>query len=552
MEVDVIVIGSGAAGLTTAVVAAQAGLKVLVVEKANFFGGTTALSLGAPWIIANQHQKGLGLSDDAAKGDRYLRSTLGTLYDGDKVKAYIDSGAEMVAYMEAKTEVRWDGVPMPDYFPEAEGAGFGRTMLTRAYDGRLLGSYLRQIRLPLPGFAVFGSMQVDIMEAGRLKASFKKVSDFLYTAKKLLRYGIDLLQFGRGSFLANGNALIGRLLRSAIDANVELWHSAPALGLMTEDGAVCGATINQNGNTISVRARRGVVLASGGFGANPELRAKYIPFPDAHLSVQPDENVGDGIRIGQEAGGALGEVNPENGVWAPVSVLRRKDGSIAKYPHFGPDRAKPGSIIVDTGGHRFANEASPYQLFVNAMHQGGITTAYFIGNRKFLRAYGMGFALPAPYAIGSLIRQGYLVEAPTIAALATKIGIDPVQLEATVADFNKYARDGEDPRFHRGTNAYDNSQGDFEHKPNQNIAPVETGPFYAVALHPGDVSTVLGMDTDANGQVRSQNGGLVTGLYAVGLDQNSVMRGVYPGGGAGIGPGMTFGYRAARHLASLN
>jgi len=162
----------------------------------------------------------------------------------------------------------------------------------------------------------------------------------------------------------------------------------------------------------------------------------------------------------------------------------------------------------------------------------------------------MGFAFPAPYPINSFIRNGYLIEAPSISALAKKLGIDPLALDKTVEEFNKGARDGKDPLFHRGGNIYDNSQGDFNHKPNPNLGPLEHGPYYAVTLHPGDVGTVLGMDTDANAQVRSVGGGLIRGLYAVGLDQNTVFRGVYPGGGSGIGPGMTFGYRAARHMAS--
>lgn len=551
MEVDVLVVGSGAAGLTTAVVAAHAGLKVLLVEKAKHYGGTTAYSLGAPWIIANHHQKALGVEDDPGAGERYLRSTLGDLYDPEKVAAYIASGTEMVSYMEAHTEVRWDGVPMPDYFPDAEGFRFGRTLLTREYDGSVLGPYLQQLRPPLAGFSsVFGGMQVDPRDAGALKGVFRRPGAFLFTVRKLLAYGRDRVRHGRGAYLANGNALVGRLLRSALDAGVELWRSAPAVRLVTEDGAVKGAVVQKDGKSVTVRVRRGVVLASGGFGASAELRTKYIPYPQAHLSMQPEENVGDGLRLGQEAGGLLGEVNPENGVWVPVSVLRHKDGSVAKYPHFGPDRGKPGSIVVDADGRRFVNEATGYQPFVHAMHERGITTAHFIGDRKFLRSYGMGFALPAPYPIGSFIRRGYLIEAQTVTALAKKLGIDPATLEQTIVEFNEHARRGEDPVFGRGDNVYDHSQGDYEHVLNPNVGPLGNGPYYAVALHPGDVSTVLGMDTNADGQVRSGDGGVVPGLYAVGLDQHSVMRGVYPGGGSGIGPGMTFGYRAARHIAA--
>jgi succinate dehydrogenase/fumarate reductase flavoprotein subunit len=550
--VDVVVVGSGAAGLTTAVVAAQAGLSVLVVEKAPYFGGTTAYSLGAPWIIANHHQKELGLEDDPRVGALYLRNVLGELYDVDKVAAYIASGAEMLAYMEANTECRWNGVPMPDYNPELDGARAGRTLLIRAYNGSVLGPYLRQLRRPLRGFSVFGTMQVDLMEGPRLKSTFKSLPGFLYATRKMAGFLLDLARFGRGAYLANGNALVGRLMRSALDAKVEMWRDSPAMQLMSEGGAVTGIVIRRGAERVTVGARIGVVLASGGFGANADLRAKYIPYPSEHISVQPEENVGDGIRLGQEAGGVLGPINPENGVWAPVSVLRGKDGSIlGKYPHFGPDRAKPGSIIVDTLGRRFVNEATPYQRFVRTMHERGVTRAYFLGDRRFLREYGMGFALPAPYLVGSLIRQGYLIEAPTIETLADKIDVDSATLKETVAKFNENAKQGIDPLFRRGENVYDHSQGDFEHKPNPNIAPLERAPFYAVVICPGDVSTVYGLKTNVDAQVLSENGAVIPGLYAVGLDQNSVMRGEYPGGGSGIGPGMTFGYRAALHLATM-
>jgi len=223
-EFDVIVIGSGAAGLTCAVVAAQSGLDVLVAEKAAFYGGTTAFSLGAAWIVGNRHQRALGIDDDVNTGDVYLKNTLGNHYDSAKAQAYLHSGAEMVDYMETKTEVRWQGVPMPDYFPDVTGARAGRTMLVKPFDGRTLGPNLRQMRLPLPGFSVFGSMQVDLLESSNYKNTFRNWDGFSFTAGKLLRFWRDRLTHGRGAFLANGNALIAgcfrvspkRLLRLAL------------------------------------------------------------------------------------------------------------------------------------------------------------------------------------------------------------------------------------------------------------------------------------------------------------------------------------------------
>jgi succinate dehydrogenase/fumarate reductase flavoprotein subunit len=546
---DVVVVGSGAAGLTTAVVAAQHGLKVLVVEKSRYFGGTTAYSLGAPWIIGNLHQPALGIEDDLVKGERYLRATLGPLYSPDKVSAYLTSGAEMVAYMEAKTAVRWVGVPMPDYFPDTDGASFGRTLLTQAFDGSVLGSSLNLVRPPLAAFSVLGGMQIDPFEAPRLLSAFKSASNFIYSAKKTLTHLGQRLTFGRGKFMANGNALVGRLLFSAINAKVELWNEAQATALITGSSGVTGVQVNHAGTSVPIYASRGVVLASGGFGANTAMRAQFIPMASGHVSVQPDENVGDGIRMGQEAGGHMGPINPENGVWAPVSLLKQKGRVIAKYPHFGPDRAKPGSIIVNTAGERFANESAPYQTFVNAMHRRQIESAYFIANHDFARRYGMGFAFPSPYPIGPLIRNGYLTKASTLPELAAKLGIDSVKFQQTIDVFNENALRGEDPQFGRGANAYDRFLGDMAHTPNPSLAPVQSGPFYAVALFPGDVSTVLGLETDSDARVLGTDGRPVTGLFATGLDQNTLMRGVYPGGGSGIGPGMTFGYRAALSLA---
>lgn len=550
MEVDVVVIGSGAAGLTTAVVAANEGLKVLVVEKADHYGGTTAFSGGASWIIANHHQKELGFEDDTSAGETYLRSVLGNLYDPEKVNAYIDTGAEMVAYMEANTHVRWQGIPGPDYLPDHEGFRYGRTLLMKPFNGRSLGKHLGQMRKPLKGFAAFGSMQVDMLEGDRFKTVFKNLPSFMFVTGRLLNYGIDLVRFGRGAYLANGNALIGRLLRSALDLEVELWRRAPAVDLVKQDGAVRGVIVEHKGRRVAVQARRGVVFASGGFGANKDLTRQFIPNPDAHVSVQPAENVGDGIRIAQANGGKLGPVNPDNGVWAPVSVLRHKDGSVSKFPDFGPQRGKPGSIIVDQKGQRFYNEAAPYQQFVGAMNDLGLDKAYFIGSRRFLRSYGMGVALPAPYPLGSLVRDGYLIEGKTLSELAHKIGATPSALEKTVAEFDAHAAKGEDPAFHRGSNAYDPSQGDPSHLPNPNVGPVGKGPYYALTLYPGNVSTVLGMATDKDGQVVDNDGTPIPGLYAVGLDQNTVFRGKYPGGGSSIGPAMTFGYRAAQKIAS--
>jgi succinate dehydrogenase/fumarate reductase flavoprotein subunit len=550
---DVIVVGSGAAALTTAVVAAHEGLEVLVVEKASVLGGTTAYSGGGAWIPNNPYMASVGQNDSPEEARDYLRFILGNHYEPEKVDAYLESGPAMLRYLDAETQVRFYPVLLPDYRPDAPGAKAARTIVALEFDGRTLGRWIKRIRNPLPGFAAFGTMQTDVQHIGKFKNAFRTREGFTFSAGRFAHFLFDVLRFGKGTHMASGNALIGRLVRSCLDAGVTLWTDAPAIRLSLSDGAVDGVVVLRNGREQELKAQRGVVLATGGFGGDEDLVKQFMPMPGHHVAVHPEANVGDGIAFGKQAGGVLPEPNPDNGVWAPISIMRGGSGNIlSKYPHFGPDRGKPGSIIVDLEGERFANEAAPYQDFVNVMHGRGIGKAWFIGDHRFLRNYGMGIALPAPLPYSKFIRNGYLIAAPSMRALAAKIQVDPDALQRTVDAFNRHAAQGEDPAFGRGVNIYDNAQGDFDHKPNPNLAPVEAAPFYALALHPGNVSSVYGLATSVDAEVLRADGAVISGLFAVGLDQNSVMKGFYPGGGSSIGPGMTFGYRAALRMAALS
>lgn len=548
IETDVVVIGSGAAGLTAAITARQLGLEVLVVEKTALFGGTTAYSGGAPWIPCNHVMKQAGLDDNRQDAETYLRAVLGERYDEDLVGSYLDNAPAMLQFMERHSEVRCKPFLAPDYEVQP-GAARCRSLLTQEYDGRLLGDRLAELRMPLPQLMLFGTMQIEGADIHPMRHVFKTWAGFRHTTKVMRRFLLDKLRHGRGTRIVNGNALAARLFHSAIQAGVTLWKNTPALELVIEQGAVRGVVVERDGQRLQVRARQGVLLATGGFGANEQWRAKYIPFAEHHHSLQPEGNVGDGIRLGLAAGAVHDPKHAGDCIWSPVSVLRRPDGSLLKYPHIFIDRAMPGCIVVGPDGQRFVNEGASYQNFVREMHRRGFTKVHIVANREFLRTYGMGLAKPAPFRLQPYLDAGYLIEAPTLSELARRIAVDPARLEATVQRFNEDARRGEDREFGKGADPHSRFRGDATHLPNPSIAPVGAGPYYALALHPGDLSTVGGLDTNGRAQVLDAGGRPIAGLYAAGLDMNSMMRGGYPGGGSSIGPAMTFGYIAARHMA---
>ncbi|HZV09665.1 MAG TPA: FAD-dependent oxidoreductase, partial [Novosphingobium sp.] len=379
---------------------------------------------------------------------------------------------------------------------------------------------------------------------------------FLHVVKRLSRHALDMARHGRATHLVNGVALIARLAKSASDLGVTMATDMAVAGLESDGGKITGVRISTAQGTTTIRARRGVVLACGGFPNDIARRQALFPRTPTgreHLALPPASCAGDGISLGEQAGGHLVTDLASPVAWAPVSLLRHADGSSGHFPHI-IDRGKPGIIGVLQTGKRFCNEADGYYDYTAAMvaqaPQGAEVASWLICDQRFQRRYGLGHSRPFPVPVGPWVRRGYLERAPSIAALARQCGIDPAALTATVERFNSFARQGEDPDFGRGGTAYNRRNGDPLHDgPNPCVAPIEKGPFYAVKVQPGCFATFSGLRTNGAAQVLDEKAAPIPGLYAVGADMASVMGGCYPSGGINLGPAMTFGFIAGRHAA---
>jgi len=425
-------------------------------------------------------------------------------------------------------------------------------VIAAPYDARELGTLVQRLRQPMRETTFIGLP----IQAGPDLAAFMNVTRspraFVHVAGRLGRHLLDLARYGRAMQLCNGIALVARLLRSAADLHVELRSSSRVMRLLHESGAVRGAVLNTSEGDLEVRARRGVVLASGGFPHDAERRRAMFPRPDQHWTLAAPSATGDGLRLGESAGGHIEAALDAPGAWCPVSLVPYRDGSTGRFPHI-IERGKPGIIGVLASGRRFCNEGDGYHDYVTAMLRavppGQEIASWLVCTRRFRRRYGLGIARPAPLPVGSFVRSGYIKAGRTIRELALACGIDVEGLERTIAEYNVHARNGEDPAFGRGSTPYNRYQGDAAIKPNPCVAPIERGPFYAVKVVPGSFGTFAGLKTDANARVLDSDGRPIPGLYAAGTDMASVMGGYYPAGGINLGPAMTFGYIAGRHAA---
>ena len=555
---DVVVVGAGAAGMTAAATAAAHGLNVIVVEKTSLVGGNTSYSGGMVYIPGNHKMAVAGRPDDTARAMTYLDATVPTPDGREARQAFISRGPEAVRFLEERTAVRLKPVPFyPDYYPELDGAADGMRVLEPvAFDAATLGNWFRRLRPPLPEFTILGGMMVAREDLPHFRKMWRSPRSFARATRLVLEYLMQRTRHHRGSRLVLGNALAGRLLKSLLDLGVEIRTDCAVEEVLTEGERATGLRVTEGGETYTIHTAKGVILSTGGFSNSAEKRNAWLPAPVSPHSPFAPGSTGDGLDLGVAAGGEIGTDNTNNAYWSPASVYTRADGRRVVYPHTVTDRGKPGSVVVNAAGRRFTNEAVSYHRFGEALLQGNAETgnlpAWIICDNAFLWKYGLGAIIPFTRNLKPYQQAGYLKTADSLPALARKLGIDEAGFAATIERFNADAATGKDTEFGRGEDVYSRYLGDADHGPNPCLAPLLKAPFHAIELTLSDLGTVAGLRTDETCRVLAKDGAPIVGLYAVGNDMQSIMRGRYPGPGITLGPALTFGYLAGLHVAGLD
>ncbi|WP_310610128.1 FAD-dependent oxidoreductase [Limnohabitans sp.] len=556
-ECDVVVVGSGAAGLSAAITAKKRGLDVVVLEKEPVFGGTTALSGGVLWIPLNQHGRKQNPADTREAVRTYMMQETGSYFDAAAVDAFIDNGPKMVEFFERETEMKFVPTMYPDYHPTvAGGVDIGRSILAAPFDIRGLGKDMPRLKPPLKTITFIGMMfNSSNADLKHFFQATKSLTSFIYVAKRLVTHIKELVLYQRGIQVTSGNALAARLAKSALDLGIPILTSSPVKEILMKNDHASGVRAGSEGGERLITARHGVVLACGGFPHDVKRIAKAYPHLQRggeHLSPTPTSNTGDGLNMAEALGGKVEIRFKDAAAWMPVSYVPYANGEFGVFPHL-LDRYKPGIIGVLKNGQRFTNESNSYHDvgadLIRACEGQKDTAMWLVCDKATLGKYGIGFVKPAPMPIGRFLRNGYLIEGKTLAELAHNAGIDPAGLEQTVRAYNVGAVKGDDPAFGRGTTTFNRYLADPENKPNPCVAPVQTGPFYAVKVIMGDLGTFDGIQTSVVGEVLKDDGSAIGGLYAVGNDRASIMGGNYPAAGITHGPNMTFGFVTGNHIA---
>jgi succinate dehydrogenase/fumarate reductase flavoprotein subunit len=558
-ECDLLVVGSGAAGLAAAISAAHAGLKPVIIEKSEYFGGSTAVSGGAIWVPDNPIMRAAGMEDDRRAARRYIELETGNRFNAELVDAFLENGPAAIDFFNKNTALKMTHRPYsPDYHPDKEGAALGgRVLDALEYDGRALGKNLKRLRPPIKEFTILGGMQLGRADLFHFVRMTREWPSFVHATKQVLRYFRDKVVVGRNTRLSLGAAVAGRLAETVFALKIPLLTEHELVSLQRDGaGRVTGVMVRTNHGNTAIAVKEGVVLASGGFPHDAKRRAErfeHVRRGLPHYSMSPSPNTGGAIAAAEAIGAAFVTTNSDAASWAPISLIPQPDGSKRPFPHLFMDRAKPGIIAVGHDGRRFTNEAASYHDFVQGLVEKLLDenerSAFLICDQASLRRYGLGAVPCFPGRIRPYLKSSYLKRGRSVEELAETCGIDAGSLKRTINRYNGFAAQGADPDFGKGSTPYQTALGDPDHKPNQCLKPLE-GMLYAVEIFPGDIGTTMGLDVNANGQVRDTRGQIIEGLYACGNDINSIMSGSYPGAGITLGPALTFGYVIGRHAAS--
>ena len=556
---DVLVVGSGNGGLTAALCSHEMGAgDVLVIEKSNLYGGTSSISGGGVWIPCNRYAREAGADDSFDKAKTYL---LNTTPEGQVPEAMVDTylrnGPRMIDFLHERTQVRYVTLEhYPDYYSDKEGSMPGhRSMEPEPVNADALGSHAHTLRRSHQMMLLGGRIGITQVEAALLMV--QAPGWWKLAARLALKYILDIPWHLFGDRYARrltcGCAGVARLRLSMLDRDIPLWLKTPMQSLVTDDdGRVVGVVAQRKGKTVRIQARKGVVLAAGGFEHNQEMREQYLPRPTNHWwSAGSYDNTGDAIREGQRLGAKMHMLH--NAWWCnSISVPGEPIPRLSIM-----EKSYPGSIVVNPAGERFSNESQnymAYQLETFEKHSdeypcvpswqifdANFRATYFVGplyNSKFRPDW----LLPRSWEEG-----GFIARADSVRELAGKIDVDPDGLEETVRKMNDYARTGKDLDLQRGDSLYDRYYGDPRVEPNPCLGPIDTPPYYAMKVDPGDFGTQGGMVVTPDAQVTREDGSVIEGLYAIGNCSAPVLP-TYPGPGATLGPAMTFGYQAARHI----
>ena len=546
---DFVVVGSGGGSMCAGLYLRSKGKSVLILEKMGFVGGTTARSGGVMWIPNNQFMKRDGIEDSFEKAKTYLDAVVGTSDDApgtspERRETYLREAPQMVEFLMDQgiklTRVSY----WPDYYDDRPGGSApGRTVVAELFNKNELGPWKDKLQ---PGFLPVPAMLEDSLKLPYFKLSWESKLIMLKVGMRMI-----LSRLTGKSWVSAGAALQGRMLQAALKAGVDIRIDSPVTGLIEENGTITGVVTVKDGKPWRVGARLGVLVNAGGFAKNQRMRDKYQPGTSAKYSQVPDGDTGEMIEEMMRHGAAIGQMDEMVGFQTTMPPGTEDD--LVK-PGVQSMTAGPHAILVDQSGVRYQNEGGSYLAFCKGMLERNKTVpavpSWGVFDSQFLKKYMFAGTMPGTKKPQRWLDEGYLKKADTIEELARQMNVDPAALKSTVDRFNSFVENNKDEDFQRGNRAYDRWLGDPTHKPSETLGKIEQGPFYAIPVYPGDVSTYGGVVTDEHARVMREDGSIIPGLYATGVSTASVMGRAYPGAGASVGPSFTFGYIAAKHAAN--